>query len=100
MRWYEQLYVGDRAKKNRYSIIQAVREGKRRGYYILTPASNENNLLDIYPALTLQQPYYKKQDLLIVGVAADYQDAAMLAGKIIEDVYRKTGGYDVRGFWE
>lgn len=98
MRWYERLYVGERAKKDRYAIIQAVREGKKLGYYILTPASNEKNLLDIYPALTLQQPYYQKQNLLIVGIAADYQDAAMLAGRIIADVYKKTGGYDVSGF--
>lgn len=99
MRWYERLYVGEEAKKNRFSIIRAVRAGKRSGYYILTPASNPKNMLDIYPALTLDQPYYKEQDLLIVGVAADYRDAALLAGRIIGDVYKKTGGYDVTGFF-
>lgn len=98
MRWYDRLYVGEKAKKNRFSIIRAVRNEKTSGYYILTPASNEKNLLDIYPAITLKQPYYKKQDLLIVGVAADYADAAMLAGRIVGDVYKKTGGYDVTGF--
>lgn len=98
MRWYERLYVGEKAKKKRFSIIRAVRAGKSSGYYILTPASNEKNLLDIYPAISLQQPYYKEQDLLIVGVAADYEDAAMLAGRIIGEVYKKTGGYDVSGF--
>lgn len=100
MRWYERLYLGEKAKKNRFSILQAVRKEKSSGYYILTPASNPKNLLDIYSAHTLNQPYYKKQDLLIVGVAADYEDAAVLAGKIIRDVYKKTGGYDVNGFLE
>ena len=100
MRWYERLYLGEKAKKKRFSILQAVRKEKASGYYILTPPANRKNLLDIYPAHTLQQPYYKKQDLLIVGVAADYEDAALLAGKIIGDVYQKTGGYDVRGFME
>ena len=37
---------------------------------------------------------------MIVGVAADYYDAAILAGTIITDVYKKTGGYDVNGFLE
>ena len=37
---------------------------------------------------------------MIVGVAADYDDAAILAGTIIADVYKKTGGYDVNGFLE
>ncbi len=98
MRWYERLYLGEKAKKNRFSILQAVRKEKSSGYYILTPASNPRNLLDIYSAHTLNQPYYKEQDLLIVGVAADYEDAAELAGRIIGDVVRKTGGYDVTGY--
>ena len=38
--------------------------------------------------------------MLIVGVAADYEDAAILAGTIIGEVYKKTGGYDVNGFLE
>lgn len=100
MQWYERLYLGDKAKKKRFSILQAVRKEKSSGYYVLTPASNKKNLLDIYSAHTLNQPYYKEQDLLIVGVAADYEDAVMLAGKIIGDVYKKTGGYDVNGFLE
>lgn len=98
MRWYERLYLGEKAKKHRFSILQAVRKEKSSGYYILTPASNPKNLLDIYSAHTLNQSYYKEQDLLIIGVAADYEDAAVLAGKIIGDVYKKTGGYDVTGF--
>ena len=98
MRWYERMYVGEKAKKHRFSILRAVRNEKSSGYYVLTPASNPKNLLDIYSAKTLKQPYYKQQDLLIVGVAEDYEDAAMLAGKIIGDVYKKTGGYDVTGF--
>ena len=95
MRWYERLYVGEKAKKDRYSIIQAVRGGKYTGYYILTPPSNERNLLDIFPAITLQQPYYKERDLLILGIAADERDAAMLAGQIVNEVLQETGGYNV-----
>lgn len=98
MRWYDRLYVGEKAKKDRYSIIQAVREGRSMGYYVLTPAAGGRNLLDIYPALTLMQPYYKERDLLIVGVAADYEDAAALSGRIVGEVYKKTGGFDISGF--
>lgn len=100
MRLYERLYLGEKAKKNRFSMLQAVRKEKSFGYYILTPASNPKNLLDIYSAHTWNQPYYKEQDLLIVGIAADYEDAAILAGTIIGDIYKKTGGYDVNGFLE
>ena len=118
MRWYEKLYVGEQAKKHRYETIQAVRNGRPMGFYVLTLAAGERNLLDIYPALTLKLPYYEKQDLLIVDTDetgifcvrgrkiddieenpfADFEDAAALAGRIICEVYKKTGGYDVNSF--
>ena len=47
MRLYERLYFGEKAKKNRVKILHAVREEKASGYYVLTFASNEKNLLDI-----------------------------------------------------
>lgn len=100
MRWYEKLYVGERAKKNRFSIIQSIRRGKVSSNYVLTPSSNGKNVLDIYPAVTLLQPYYKEQDLLIIGIAADYDDAAELAGTIVAELYGKTGGFDLPGFLE
>lgn len=99
MRWYEQLYLGENAKKRHLSIVKAVRKGRKTGYYVLTPASNPKNLLDIYPAGTFVKPYYKEQDILIVGLALDKQDAARLAGQIIMDIYKKTGGYDVSGYF-
>ena len=49
MRWYEKLYVGEKVKKHRYETIQAVRNGRPMGFYVLTPAAGERNLLDIYP---------------------------------------------------
>ena len=98
MRWYERLFVGEKAKKHRYETIQAVRNGQAFGFYVLTPAAGDRNLLDIYPALTLKLPYYQKQDLLIVGIAEDFEDASMLAGRIVSETYKKTGGYDVNSF--
>ena len=64
MRWYEKLYVGEKAKKHRYETIQAVRNGRPMGFYVLTPAAGERNLLDIYPALTLKLPYYESLRIL------------------------------------
>lgn len=100
MRWYEKLYVGEKAKKKRPAVLSAVREGKRFGYYVLTPAANGADLLDLIPALSFSQEYYRQKDLLIVGVAADYADAAELAGRIVNEVYRKTGTFDLKSFLE
>ena len=84
MRWYEKLYVGEQAKKHRYETIQAVRNGRPMGFYVLTPAAGERNLLDIYPALTLKLPYYEKQDLLIVDT--DETGIFCVRGRKIDDI--------------
>lgn len=99
MRWYKRLYIGENAKKRRFSVMRAVKKGRSSGYYLLTPASNPKNLLDIYPAKMAVKPSFKEQDLLIVGVASDEQDAAHLAGQIIMDIYKKTGGYRVNDYF-
>ena len=69
MIWYKYLYLGETAKKHRFSILQRLRLGKvQPGVHVITPASGGHNLLDILPAYVLRQNYYREQaDLLIVG---------------------------------
>lgn len=99
MLWYDRLYVGEKAKKHRFSIIQSIRRRKYRvGVFVITPASNGNNILDIYPLLTLLNPYYRDKELLILGIAEGYGEALELAGKIVGDMYRKTGAFCLEEF--
>lgn len=39
-----------------------------------------------------------RQDLLIVGVGASYQDAVETVGRIVDETYRETGGFDVKTY--
>ena len=49
--------------------------------------------------MALAQPYYKeKGTLLVLGIAADHDDAVRLSARIDNQVYQKTGGFDVAGF--
>ena len=100
MLWYNRLYVGNNAKKHRFSIIQNIRQKKYRpGIYVLTPASNGNNILDIHPVLSFASPLYKEdEDMLIVGIADGYQDALELAGTIVGEMYEKTGAFCLEEF--
>ena len=99
MLWYDRLYVGEKAKKHRFSIIQSIRRKKyRMGVFVITPASNGNNILDIYPATTLLSPYYRETEFLIIGIALGYGEALKLAGRIVEDMYQKTGAFCLDDF--
>lgn len=97
MRWFNHLYVGDKAKKNRFNMIQGIRRGRLYpGAYVITPASNGNNILDIYPSASLLHPYLRDKDLLVVGIAADYWEALEVARQIIDEMYQKTGEFDLQ----
>lgn len=101
MLWYNRLYVGKNAKKHRFSIIQNIRQKKYLpGIYVITPASNGNNILDIHPVVTFLSPLYKEEELLIVGIADGYWDAMELAGTIVSEMYEKTGRFRLEEFLE
>lgn len=50
------------------------------------------------PPWPWHSPYYKEKDMLILGIAADHDDAVRLSARIVNQVYQKTGGFDVAGF--
>lgn len=99
MRWHEDLYAGEsvRPKLKRVKWKIAHNAGQLR-VYVITLASNGSNLLDIVPAWELMQKYYPKKSLCVIGLAGNYEEALELAGHIISDMYRQTGGFDIKGF--
>ena len=83
--WHDRLYVGKLAGRCRRLIRR--RLGQNRylpGVFVITPASGGHNILDIYPAWSLLQEYYENRQLL--------------AGKIVEYMYRETGGFCLEDF--
>lgn len=97
--WFERLYVGDRAKKRRYRIIQSIRKSRPvAGIYVITPSLNGNNILDIYPAAELYAPWHESEAFFILGIAADYEEALTVAGRIVARMYAETGGFDLSEF--
>lgn len=91
--WSEKLYIGEQAEKNLKKIQKKLESGKTvPGYFLITKPSNENNLFDILPAAELVFPYYKRQELLVYGLAKGKAEAENLVVTMLEDVYRETDG--------
>ena len=73
MQWYSHLYVGKKAKRHRYAIIQGIREEKLQPeVYVITSPQNGENLCDIYPSAMLLFPSEKKKERMILGIAVTY----------------------------
>ena len=76
MQWYSHLYVGKKAKRHRYAIIQGIREEKLQPeVYVITSPQNGENLCDIYPSAMLLFPSEKKKERMILGIALTYWEA-------------------------
>lgn len=94
MQWYDHLYVGEKAKKHRFRILQGLREGRfLPDVYVITPPQNGKNLLEIYPSAMLLLPPYRDQEFFVIGVAVTYWEALELVRQIVDDLYQKTGGF-------
>ncbi len=101
MIWYDRLYMGEKAGKQRSSVMWDIRRKKKRNdIYVITPPSNEKNVLDIYPVTTLYQEYYEKKNLLILGIALGYGEALELVRRIVDEMYKATGKFDIKEFLE
>ena len=99
MQWYSHLYVGRRAKRHRYAIIQGIREEKLQPeVYVITSPQNGENLCDIYPSAMLLFPSEKKKERMILGIAVTYWEALEVTRQIIDELYRNTGGFDLAGY--
>lgn len=98
--WNEKLYFGESIKKKHRRAIFAINRGKlTKGIYCIAFASNENNLFDILPANELLFPHYKNSKVHILGLAGGKDEAALVVQDMIIDVYRSTGGFEVREFF-
>lgn len=98
MKWYHDLYLSESIKKKSGRIKWKINHSKlTMDVYVISFASNRDNLLDIIPANVLLQKAYPKEDMHIIGLAKGYYDALELVKDIVEETYLNTGGVDI---WE
>ena len=101
MRFYRGLYISPSIEKKRNKIIWKLRTGRPQPtIYVIALAKNSDQL-EIYHSAMLKQKYYKKKNHApyIVGLAVGYWNAVALVADMFEDVYKITGGYDVKSFF-
>ncbi|MCR4908172.1 MAG: hypothetical protein K5985_05020 [Lachnospiraceae bacterium] len=72
--------------------------GNMRGFFLVTLPRFGNDLLEIYSFRMLNKRYYRLYPPLIVGVAKGYDEAVNTARRIVEETWRSTGGFDVKGY--
>ncbi len=99
MQWYSHLYMGEKARRLRYAIIQGIRAEKLQPeVYVITSPQNGANLCDIYPSAMLLVPSEKKKERTILGIAVTYWEALEVVRSMVDDLYQKTGEVSAESF--
>lgn len=101
MRWAVNLYTTEKIKKKLPRIMHKVGIRKMQaGIWLITIASNEQNLLDIFHSACYMHPMFARLNPDIVGVAESEDAAKTLVVQITEDMYRENGNFDVRSYFK
>ena len=86
-------------QKKRQKIIRDLEQKKLNfGVFVIILSVNGKDLFDIIPAFLLQKEIYQESPIL--GVAITKEEAFEVCEQMILDVYNRTGGYDVRSYFQ
>lgn len=100
MVWLDDLFVGESISSRRQKKI--IRKVKKRSVfnaaYLLTLSSNPDNLIDIIHTQVVRQRNYPKKDMVVIGLAGNYEEAMQLAGEILSGLYAAQGDFRLREF--
>lgn len=91
MKFYKNLYCSNNIITKKTKICRKLKRniGQLNIYIILL--GNGTNQLEIIHCAYLQQKYFDKKELFIVGIADGYFEAVLIVQRITEDVVNQTG---------
>lgn len=99
MKYYQQLYLGERLRGKQDAIIQRLEKGAAQfQIYLLVLSKTAHNQMEIFDAAMLLQAYFPK-DYLVVGLARGYDEALQVFCEISQDVYRVNGNLDFKTYF-
>lgn len=98
LKWCKHYYVGE-AVRDAEKIRSKIEQGRLTpGIYLLTLSENPHHLMELIPAITLKQEAVRMLCPEIIGIASGKDEALSMASAIIQEIYEKTGAFQVREY--
>ncbi len=98
--YYPRLYLGESIPERKLDKIKKKLERRPlfAGVYLVTPARNPQDQLDIFDARQLVQPHYRDVDLYVVGIAGSREEALGLVERMVQECLKARGDCALREF--
>lgn len=98
--FHSRIYLGESIVEKKLDKLKKRLEKKPllSNVYLIVPAGNPEDQLDIFDAKQLVQPFYRGRQFLVVGIAADYQEALQVVEQMVQDCLRERGDCKLREY--
>ncbi len=101
MTFFRYLYYGTSLDERRGRLSREIKAGRLpKDVYVIALPEEETHLVSIHPGKELQKGYQKKSGLFVIGLAGSLEEAQDLSGSIIAMIYKKTGAFGIRQYFE
>lgn len=100
IKFYDKLYLSEIISEKNLGKLKRKLEKKPilANVYLIVPASNPEDQLDIFDAKQLTQSYYKDTCFTVIGIAADYDEALQLVEQIVQECLNERGDCKLREY--
>lgn len=100
LRFFKNMYSSGKVKGREENIRMKLESGAGMvGVYCIALPLYGSFPLEIYNAAVLKQRWFRRSDLLIVGLADSLINAEILSSEILSDVKKARGDYNSRCFF-
>ena len=100
--FHEKLYWGNSIDEKKMGKIKKmlIMSPLLAKVYLITPASNPCDQLDILEAREFSQPHYRGRSFRVLGIASDKGEAMALVERMTIDCLNNRGDCNLREFME
>ena len=103
MKWLKSLYVGEKIKKDKAAVIRLIEHPEIRSRFafccLISPAPQAGENLEVLPLILLNQKHFKREDRVILGIAAGMEEAKGLLLRMTQDCLDGGGGVRVKEYF-
>ena len=101
LNWHSLIYLSEDVKDEYAEIREKLESGTAvSGVYLITLAANPAEQLDIINSVIYAADSERYSKAVVVGLAKGRGQAQELVAKMAEDVFSKTGGIEIRKYFE
>ncbi len=100
LKYAPNLYLGESIASEKLDKLKKRLDTKPllANVYLITPARNPADQLDIFDARQLVQPHYRNEEFLILGMASGYEEALQLIEQITGECLEARGDCNLREY--